>query len=44
VRTGELDGIITPSHTRQVLIDSLELLDSKDQTYPHLKRHDNGPL
>ncbi|MGO3795555.1 MAG: acyl-CoA carboxylase subunit beta [Pauljensenia sp.] len=44
VRTGELDGIITPSHTRQVLVDSLELLGTKDQTYPHLKRHDNGPL
>ncbi|WP_043535644.1 acyl-CoA carboxylase subunit beta [Actinomyces polynesiensis] len=44
VRTGELDGIITPSRTRRVLVDSLELLRSKDQSCPHLKRHDNGPL
>ena len=44
VRTGELDGIITPSHTREVLLDSLELLRSKNQTHPHVKRHDNGPL
>ena len=44
VRSGQLDAIIRPSDTRQVIIDSLHLLASKDQSAPHVKRHDNGPL
>ncbi len=43
VQTGELDGVIDPTDTRRVLIDSLALLATKDQTVPHLKRHDNAP-
>ena len=44
VRTGELDGIITPADTRRTLIDSLEVLATKVRPPLHLKRHDNGPL
>ncbi|WP_022868357.1 acyl-CoA carboxylase subunit beta [Schaalia vaccimaxillae] len=44
IRSGQLDGIIRPSDTRKVLIDSLDLLASKDQRVAHIKRHDNGPM
>ncbi|MFT0761771.1 acyl-CoA carboxylase subunit beta [Scrofimicrobium sp. R131] len=44
VSEGEFDAIITPSQTRQALIDSLALLTTKDLQYDGKKRHDNGPL
>jgi acetyl-CoA carboxylase carboxyltransferase component len=44
VSTGDLDGIIAPEDTRRVLIDSLELLASKDRPADHAKHHDNGPM
>lgn len=44
VSTGDLDGIIAPEDTRRVLIDSLELLASKDRPADHAKYHDNGPM
>ncbi|RRC94830.1 acyl-CoA carboxylase subunit beta [Schaalia canis] len=44
IKTGELDGIITPASTRSVLINSLRLLESKDQDTHSPKKHDNGPL
>ncbi len=44
VAEGEFDAIITPSQTRQHLIESLALLTTKTNTYAGAKRHDNGPL
>ena len=44
IAEGEFDGIITPAQTRQALIDSLALLQTKDSSYAGKKRHDNGPL
>lgn len=44
VASGELDGIIEPSDTRQAIAESLEVLRSKDRTHSGLKRHNNGPL
>lgn len=44
VEEGEFDAIITPSRTRQSLVDALALLSSKDLKYDGVKRHDNGPL
>ncbi|HIW95401.1 MAG TPA: acyl-CoA carboxylase subunit beta [Candidatus Corynebacterium gallistercoris] len=43
VSSGELDGIIAPEDTRQVIAEALEVLKTKNTT-PALKRHDNGPL
>lgn len=44
VEEGEFDAIITPSQTRQSLIDALALLETKDISHTGIKRHDNGPL
>lgn len=44
VAEGELDAIITPSQTRQRLLDSLDLLATKTNTFEGSRRHDNGPL
>lgn len=44
VETGELDGIIDPALTRQTIAESLEILRTKDRSYPGSKRHSNGPL
>lgn len=44
VAEGEFDAIITPSQTRQSIIDALDLLSTKDINYEGVKRHDNGPL
>ncbi|MDC7104819.1 acyl-CoA carboxylase subunit beta [Corynebacterium falsenii] len=44
VASGELDGIIEPSQTRQVIAEALEVLKTKDRTHPGPKRHNNGPL
>lgn len=44
VAEGEFDAIVTPSQTRQALVNSLDLLATKECSYEGLKRHDNGPL
>lgn len=44
IQTGDLDGIIDPSTTRQAITESLEVLRSKDRSHPGPKRHSNGPL
>lgn len=44
VQIGELDGIIDPSQTRDVIVHSLRILASKDSTYIGRRRHGNGPL
>ena len=44
IENGELDGIIDPALTRQTIAESLEVLRTKDRSYPGPKRHSNGPL
>lgn len=44
VSTGELDGVIEPSMTRQIITEALEVLVHKDRSHPGPKRHSNGPL
>ncbi len=44
VARGELDGIITPSQTREAIVGSLGLLSTKRRPYSGSKRHGNGPL
>lgn len=44
VASGELDGVIDPSSTRQVIAEALEVLTHKDTSHPGIKRHSNGPL
>lgn len=44
VEAGELDGVIDPSSTRQVIAEALEVLSTKDLSHPGPKRHSNGPL
>lgn len=44
VAEGEFDAIITPSQTRDAIISSLELLQTKTRPYSGSKRHSNGPL
>lgn len=41
---GELDALISPETTRQNIVQSLELLRSKDRSYLGVKRHGNGPV
>lgn len=44
VAEGEFDAIITPSETRDVIVQSLDLLSTKRRPYTGSKRHGNGPL
>lgn len=44
VSSGELDGVIEPASTRQVIAEALEVLANKDSSHPGPKRHSNGPL
>ena len=44
VNSGDLDAIIDPPDTRQIIADAFEILKSKDVTHSGAKRHDNGPL
>lgn len=41
---GALDGIIVPSQTRESIVNSLRLLETKRRAFDGPKRHDNGPL
>lgn len=44
VNSGDLDAIIAPADTRQIIVDALAVLRTKDRTHVGPKRHDNGPL
>ncbi|MFT4186547.1 MAG: acyl-CoA carboxylase subunit beta [Micrococcaceae bacterium] len=44
VAEGEFDAVITPAQTRQSIIDSLQITQTKNSNFAGLKRHDNGPL
>ncbi|MEK0306118.1 acyl-CoA carboxylase subunit beta [Bifidobacterium favimelis] len=41
---GELDGMIDPEETRQVVVDSLGLLADKKRIHPNPRHHGNQPL
>ena len=44
VAEGEFDAIITPAQTRDAIVGSLELLQTKHRPVSGSKRHGNGPL